>query len=133
LNLAYNVVRAARFVAPERDIDTLFDEIDRGIAQHELDTHLRVGGQKFGDPFHFVDVKKVDRRRHAYQPSGYLDAGNQVFSRLLKSIYGRRAVAVELISRIGKLQLPRRSLHQPGAELLFQFLNAPADGVGRDP
>jgi hypothetical protein len=94
---------------------------------------LRVRGQKFRDPFHLVDVKKVDRRRHAYQPSGYPAAGNQVFARLLKSIYGPRAVAVELISGIGKLQLPRRPLHQPGAELLFQFLNAPTDGVGRDP
>lgn len=44
LNLAYNVVRAARFVAPEGDIGTLFDEINRGIAQHELDTHLRARG-----------------------------------------------------------------------------------------
>jgi hypothetical protein len=33
---------------------------------------------------------------------------------------------------IGEFQLPGRSLHEPGAELVFQFLNAPADRISGD-
>src|SRR6476620_2964258 len=90
-------------------------------------------GQEFSNPFHLVEVKEVGGHRHTYQSPGYPRAGYQILTRLLQSVHGRGAVTVEFMPGISEFQLPGRSLHEPGAEVLFQFLNAPADRIGGNP
>ncbi len=68
--LTADVTRVQQWPAPERNVQTLGDQIGACIGKDEFQLHFRVSGKKIGNPLHRKKVEEISHRGNPHLAAG---------------------------------------------------------------
>ncbi|MDQ0044273.1 hypothetical protein J2W33_005190 [Variovorax boronicumulans] len=117
--------------AAKCDIDAIGDQIDEEIAEHEVQAHKWMLGQKLLDPFHLEKTEEAGWCSNAHHAAGLRVVRRMQLIGVDEFLDCRSASLMEGFTRARQRELAGRALYQPRAQPRFELLDAPAQRGGR--
>ena len=106
---------------PQGHVDPFVDQIDEPVFEPQIERHVRIGDKEGVKRRTERQLAEIARRRHTQQPARFRRLMGDRGIEIVEMGKDLADLAIVGLTRLGKAQRPRRTVHQPDAKFVLEI------------